>query len=499
MFKRIRRIQFNSIRLKVGLFYTCVLGGILVLYTGVLYFGQRYTLYRDLERELTIKAQEVESALNSFLPVLESDQRAFSSVANAVIRGEEAFPGGESNPEAVRRWREMRENLNLHNDYILLASADAKAIVRSPNIDEQLLSHFLKGSAAPAQKAVSYRNLTVGSLRLRVITVPYYYKNKPLYTLQVASSVVPFAKALYGRTLFALSIIPLVILFTAFLGGTLAARALQPVKELTSIARTITHKDLSARVKVEGVEEELRYLVDAFNEMISRLDKSFRYIAEFSSNVAHELRTPLTVILGESDFALMKERSPQEYRRVIKVIQDECEGMIKTAEDLLLLSRLEYQPQALQFEQLDFSTFIEEVFEQAKRIAARKGITVKLSAPRKSLFISADGLHLKRMFLNLLNNAVKFTPPGGAIDIDAHTEGRQLKVAIRDTGAGINPEHIGKIFDRFFRVDTTGHDAASGSGLGLSIVQSILRIHGGDIAVKSQPNKGSTFTVTLPL
>jgi signal transduction histidine kinase len=132
-------------------------------------------------------------------------------------------------------------------------------------------------------------------------------------------------------------------------------------------------------------------------------------------------------------------------------------------------------------------------------MAAGKNISVKLSDHGKPAFIYADGLHLKRMFLNLLNNAVKFTPEGGRIDISVHYEAKKLKVSIKDTGVGINPEDVDKVFDRFFHVDRINQTSESGSGLGLSIAQSIAKMHRGDITVKSQPAKGSTFTVILPV
>jgi two-component system heavy metal sensor histidine kinase CusS len=491
--KRIKNIKFNSIRFKVGLFYTAALGVILVVYTGILYFGQRYALYRNLDGELAIKAQEISSAINSLFPILENDQRAFYVAANTII-WQGTYPEQDSNLQARKRWLEMRQKLNLHNDYIIMTSSDGKAIASSQNVDEQLLSHLVKNVTAPTQKDVLYQNLKFLNHSLRLINIPYYYKNKRIYSIWVGSSVTPIIEVLYGRVLFALFVIPLILVFVGFIGGMIADRILLPVMELTGIARTITHKDLSARVKVEHVDLELRYLVDAFNEMISRLDSSFRYIAEFSSNVAHELKTPLTVIRGESELALMQKRDIGEYQRVIKVTLEEAESMLKIVEDLLLLSRLEYQPQVFNFEQLDFSVFIEEVFEQSRKMAQEKNIFMRLIGSKNSVFINADGLHLKRLFLNLLNNAIKFTPVGGRIDIGMRVEGKKIMASIQDTGVGIKAEHLDKIFSRFFHV---GSEA--GNGLGLSIAQSIAKIHGGDISVKSQSQKGSVFTVSLPI
>ena len=481
------------------MFYTAILGLILVTYTGILYFGQRYALYRDLDRELAIKAQEVTSAINSFLPLLENDQRAFRLAVNLVIRQQGEYPDQANIKETIDQWLAIRHKLNLRNDFIVLINNAGEEVSSSENVSRELFAYILKGNASAMQKTVSYRNINFRALRLRLIAIPYYYKNKRTYSILVGSSLVPIIRTLYGWLIFSSLIIPLVLIFAAFLGALIAQRILKPVMEVADIARNITYKDLSARVTVKQIDDELRYLVDAFNEMISRLEKSFLYIAEFSSNVAHELKTPLTIIRGESELALMKERDSREYQRVIKVTQEEADGMFKIVEDLLLLSRLEYQPQAFNFERLDFSLFIKEVFGQAKKIAAQKNITVKLEFFDRPMLIYADELHLKRLFLNLLHNAVKFTPAGGRINIKIFTKGKNLKTAIKDSGVGIKPQDLSRIFERFSYIDSINQGNEKGTGLGLSIAQSIAKIHSGDILVKSELGKGSTFTVTLPL
>jgi heavy metal sensor kinase len=498
LFKRIKQIKFNSIRLKVSLFYMAFLAVILIFYTGILFFGQRFALYRDLDRELSIKAQEVINAINSFLPVLENDQRAFRVAADAVIRQEGVNSKLEEVAGYQKQWSVIREKLNIQNDYVVLASSEGNVITNSSNLDKKLLEYFLKNISESGKKTVSYQDVNSGAYRLRLITIPYYYKNKRMYFIEIGTSRVPMGRILFGSSLFALFTIPFILIFTSFLGGLITERILKPVKEVTSIAKNITIKDLSARVKIENVDEELSYLVDAFNEMISRLDNSFRYIDEFSSNVAHELKTPLTIISGESELALMQERDIEEYKRVIDVNLREAGQLIKIVEDLLLLSKLEYQPEAFKFEQIDLLVFLEEIFEQAKKLALPKNISVSLELPDKPVSILADWLHLRRIFINLLNNAVKFSAQESKIIISAKLEGKKVSVSVSDTGIGIAPENITKIFRRLFRIDYVGSVDKGGSGLGLSIARSIARIHHGDISVSSQLGKGSIFIVTLP-
>jgi heavy metal sensor kinase len=492
-------MKFNSIRFKIKIFYTAILGTILVLYTSILYFELYYSLYHDMDKDLVVKAQEISSAINSYMDALESNWRAFPFASNQVIRLEGSYTGQNKVSDIHNSWLKRYQELDLERNYINLVNANGESVVASSNMDEELISYFLKSLGSSGGSAVSYKSLDIGKHKLRMVTVPYYYKNRPAF-LQVGASRKPIFNILYGRIFFALITIPFILIFASFLGGALTGRILKPVMDVTNTARNITFKDLSVRVSAEDVDEELKYLVDAFNEMISRLDKSFRYIAEFSSNVAHELKTPLTIIRGESELSLMKERDAAEYKRVIGLTLDETERMFRVVEDLLLLSRLEYQPSAFKFEKIDFLEFIGEIFEQAKKLASKKNIVVQLHAPPQPMRLSCDKLHLRRLFLNLVNNAVKFTPAGGAITIAIEPGAKELRVSVSDTGQGIKPEDINRIFNRFFHIDRGGQKGeGEGTGLGLSIAQSIAKIHRGDIVAASQPGKGSVFTVILPL
>ncbi len=495
-------MKFNSIRFKISIFYTGILALILVFYSAINYYNLRYALYRDLDNEVLVKAQEISTAINSYLEPLGNDQRAFDFAVRRVIRLEGTHPNQVKVDAIERAWLEKRVKQNLADAYINLASADRpESIVSSATMTPPMIAGFLSGIAASRKKALSYKDVNLDNRQLRVVTIPFYsnYRKKQALLLQVGVSRQPVFIILYGRLIFAALTIPLILLIAGFFGGVITARVLRPIMEVTWVASNITHKDLSVRVEAKRGEEELKYLVNAFNEMISRLDKSFRYIAEFSSNVAHELKTPLTIIKGESELALMKERDPAEYRRVVKVTLEETEGMLRVVEDLLLLSRLEYQPSAFHFEPFDLNSLIDDVAELAQKMAAAKNITVKLGRFDKPVIIRADAPHIRRMFLNLVSNAVKFSRLGGEIDLKVQSDGKTVSVCVADNGLGIPPGNMNKIFDRFFHDDYQGHSGESGTGLGLSIARSIARIHGGDIAVQSQLHKGSAFTVTLPL
>jgi len=271
------------------------------------------------------------------------------------------------------------------------------------------------------------------------------------------------------------------------------------VVRITETARKITYEDLRERVKTGHVDEEIKPLVEAFNDMISRLEKSFQYVSEFSSHAAHELKTPLAIIRGQTEVALRKERGIDEYKAVLNVNLEEAQKMIKMIEDLLLLTRLEYKTGVFHFEQIDLIAFLGEIYEQSKVLAAEKELLVSADMPGKPVMVKADKLHLRRLFYNLINNAVKFTPVKGKIDIAVKTVNNKVAVSVSDTGMGIAEEDLPKIFNKFFQKDMKIKSSNSGIGLGLNIVQSIAKIHNADIQVKSKPGKGTTFTVILPL
>jgi len=495
-------VKLNSIKFKISVFYTAILAVILVFYTAINYYNLRYALYRDLDNDILIKAQEISGAVNAYLEALGNDQRAFDFAVARIFRRQASHPSQAKAEQAERSWAEKWEKLNLADAYISLVSVDSgKPVLNSANMDAPMLEIFIADLAAAGKKSLSYKDVDLKEQQLRVVSVPLYttFRKKQVFLIQVGVSRAPVFEILYGRLMFAAFTIPLILLIASFFGGVITDRVLRPIMQITDVARNITHKDLSVRVVAARREEELKYLVNAFNEMISRLDTSFRYIAEFSSNVAHELKTPLTVIRGESELALMQERDPQEYRRVVRVTLEETGAMLTIVEDLLLLSRLEYQPAAFHFEPFDFNRFIEDISEQARKMAQPKNILVKLFLPEKPLVVAADEVALRRMFLNLVSNAVKFTRLGGDIVIKAAAEGKKLSVSVADNGVGIRPQDLDKVFDRFFHVDRAAPSGEGGTGLGLSIAQSIARLHRGDISVKSHPDKGATFIVTLPL
>lgn len=243
----------------------------------------------------------------------------------------------------------------------------------------------------------------------------------------------------------------------------------------------------------------MEYLAKSINMMLERLERSFEYIKEFSSSIGHELKTPLAIIKGESEIALRKERQVEDYRKALSVNIEEANRMIRIVEDLVFLAKLDYDPDNIKKEIFDFGHFFADIQNRAQTLAQQKQIDVTATTPKNAVTLEGNKLHLSRLFFNLIQNAVKFTPSGGRINLAAYAEDNILKVSVSDTGSGISEEDLPKIFQRFFHKEKAQSESAGSIGLGLSIAKSIAKFHNGDIEVESKPEEGATFTVILPV
>lgn len=279
----------------------------------------------------------------------------------------------------------------------------------------------------------------------------------------------------------------------------LTRRILSSVENIAVTTCNINLKSLSGRVGTENLETEIEYLAKSINMMLERLEGSFEYIKEFSSSIGHELKSPLAIIKGESEVALRKERQVEDYRRALSVNIEEANRMIRIVEDLVFLAKLDYNPENIKKETFDFIPFFADIQKRAQTLTAQKQIKLTATIPEISVTLEGNQLHLSRLFFNLIQNAIKFTPLRGRINLTASPENGVLKVSVSDTGIGISDEDLPKIFQRFFQKGKSESESSDSIGLGLSIAKSIAKFHNGDIEVKSKLGEGSAFTVILPI
>lgn len=495
-------MKVHSVKFKISVLYTLVLGVILSLYSVLLYLNLSYVIYHETDRNLRQKASELAGVISTYSEMLEADKETIPvSLKRAIdfdqVEKSEVFQW-PSVKKVDQQWKYKIQALRISQDFIAIYYPSGEILQASGNMDKEVLAALQADvKLVPADK-VLIKNLSANGIHLRVVSFPLYRWNKIKYIAQLATTLDPQLFVLRSKLKVILITVPLFMILTSFVGSFFVVKTFEPIGRIVETARTISYKDMAKRVELPHADDELKPLVEGFNDMISRLERSFKYIEEFSSNAAHELKTPLAIIRGELEVALRKDRPAQDYKKAIGVALDECQRMLKTINDLLLLTKLDYHTEVFKFESVDLVEFIREIYEQSRSIASEKQIDVSLNASQEPLLIQADKLHLRRLFFNLIDNAVKFTPRGGKIDLRIEKRGQWVSVSIADTGVGIAQEDLHRIFDRFFHIDRT-QEAPSVNGLGLSLVQSISKIHHGGVEVRSELEKGSVFTVKLPL
>ncbi len=289
--------------------------------------------------------------------------------------------------------------------------------------------------------------------------------------------------------------VPLLILAVVAMGWFMAGRALTPLNEVSEAARSVTGSNLSLRLNRRGANDELDLLIDAFNAMVDRLESSFRQIRQFSVDASHELRTPLTAVRGQLEVALFTAKTPEQYRESIMTAIEDVDQLSQVVKALLHLSQAESGQVTLARVPVDLGQLVGKVIEQFQLPADAEGI--RLECHTQPGIVIGDRTQLQRMISNLLSNALKFTPAGGSVKVEVAAGERTVKLVVADTGCGIAPEHMPRIFERFYRVPEAGRAPERGLGLGLSFVDWIARSHYATIEVDSPAKEGTRFTVTF--
>lgn len=279
----------------------------------------------------------------------------------------------------------------------------------------------------------------------------------------------------------------------ALLGGTVARRSLRPIEEMAAMVQRIGATELHARIAAAEWPDELTTLAAAFNGMLHRLEEAFTRLSQFSADLAHELRTPVGVLRGETEVALSRSRSAEEYREVLISSIDEFERLSRMIDGLLFIARSENPETRIEAKLVRAREEIEAIFAFHEAGAQEQGVILRLQGDAS---FDADPTLFRRAVTNLVTNALQHSPGGSTVTVKLSMLGDFAVVRVMDDGPGIAPEHLPNLFDRFYRADPSRH--AGGTGLGLAIVKSIMDLHGGSITVSSQRGKGSCFTLSFP-
>ena len=290
----------------------------------------------------------------------------------------------------------------------------------------------------------------------------------------------------------------LVILFSAVPGWFMARKALAGVAAVTRTAAVISGSRLSERVPVTGHQTELDQLATTFNGMLDRIESLVKSIREMGDNIAHDLKGPVTRIRGLAEVTLVNGTRIEEFQSMAGSTIEEADRLLSMVNTMLVISRTDSGEGQFQMEAVDLGELVAEACQLFAPLAEDAGIVMVANTPGEKLIVWADRGMMQRCLANLLDNAIKYTPSGGKVKVSVKPgKGRQVEISVADTGMGIESKDLDRVFERFFRADPSR--SRRGAGLGLSLVRALVRGHGGDIFVASEPGRGSVFTLSLPL
>ncbi|MGZ3524576.1 MAG: sensor histidine kinase [Thermodesulfobacteriota bacterium] len=481
-------MYLRSLRFKLTLWYVLILGVLLTSFSGFLYFTLSKSLYRDVDNKLKSLAELIASESSSPL-----SKFSFGTIDQALEASMNLKPIGKFIQVLDESGNIGRKSDNLRNVQLPISLNALKNASKGSNTFET--------------------NRTIENTPLRIMTFPVVENGHVTKIVQIASSLEGVEDALNKLFLILIISVPSTLILASLGGQFLAHKALKPVDDITQTARMITSKNLNQRINPPKVKDEISRLIETFNEMISRLDQSFQQMKQFSSDASHELKTPLTILKGEVEVMLRRERTSHEYQQTLKSNLEEINRMSQIVEDLLTLSKADTGEIGLNKEDINLTEILNEVVAQMNRLASSKKLDLSSSNHDEDIHLFGDALRLRELFINLIENGIKYTEEGGSIRIFLQKvssarnqsgwlereKGELVKIIVSDTGIGIAQEDQERIFDRFFRVDKARSREQGGSGLGLSICKWIVEAHQGDIEVESELGKGSSFIVRLPL
>lgn len=341
---------------------------------------------------------------------------------------------------------------------------------------------------------------TADNLPLRVLTYPIFESGKIYELVQIGDSLGETEEAVAHVRGVMWTFSPLLLLGLTVCSWFLAGRTLAPVVSITRAIQKISLDNLNERLPVPKAGDEITQLAETFNTMLARLADSVDRIRHFSADASHELRTPLAILKGETEVALRWAKDSDELRSTLASNLEEIDRMGRIIDDLLSLAKSVSGELRLNLTDFSLSDMLQDIYLMGSSLAQPKGIEVTLDLQvEREIIIHADQLQLHRMFLNLMSNAVKYTPDGGSVALRLTVADGKAEIVFADSGIGIPAKHLPHIFERFYRVDESRNRSVGGTGLGLAIVKAIAESHGGRIEVASTPGVGSTFTVYLLL
>ncbi len=476
----------QTVRARLTASYSAALALTLGAFAAVLYLDRRSASYQDLD-------QRIQSEATLTAGILAESYRARGVLVRADTAGRPVLIADvaallEAVPDFLI--------ITAHDGSLLFASPDARALTF------QQVEQLRQIARAP----VSGR--AAGTLRLQPdgpkihYVVHYVTEAGPQFGAILAGANVRSAELGPEQLLSTYALIlPLGLVAALLVGSWISRRALEPVDQIITEVREISDgRSLHRRLAAPMVQDELGRLAETLNQMMTRLERSFAALRRFTADASHELKTPLTVLRAGVERALTTANLPQETLATLEETLQEIKRMTELVDALLTLARADEGIAPLHREPVDLRAIVEEARETGELLAEQAGVKMEVTTPPEPLIVAVDASRIRQLILNLLTNAVKYTPAGGRVRLQLGPSNGRVTLTVADTGIGIAPGDLPHIFDRFWRADSarTRTSERAGVGLGLAICKWIAEAHGGRIDVTSRPGRGTTFTVTLP-
>jgi heavy metal sensor kinase len=458
----------TQLRVRLTLWYMSVLAGLLILAGG----GTFAVLFWQLRSQLDHFAiQEIETleGLLYFTP-----------------------QGGLQMHEDYHNHPESKDVIDR---FVEVLSPEGSILYRNERLGDRILGAAPFVSEGVGGYSVRSERLADGT-RVRVVSRLHSLEGRPIL-IRLGHTEEPLWSRLDEMLLGSIFVLPVVLALAGFAGYGLVRRALGPIEQMARRAKEITPQRLHDRLPNDDTDDELGQLARVFNETLARLEQAFEQLRRFTSDASHELRTPLAAIRSVGEVGLQKDGTRSEYRDIIGSMLEEVNRLTSLVDNLLTISRADAGSLQLELVQIPVMQLAREAAALFEVLVEEKALTLVLSGDG-SATIRGDRLFLRQAFMNVLHNAVKYSPVGGTIQVRVQRSGDEVAVEIEDNGPGVPPEDRTKIFDRFYRVDKARWRESGGAGLGLAITKWVVEAHRGEISLEGGSRQGCLFRVKLP-
>lgn len=487
---------YQSIRTRLTLWYTLLVLLTLAGFAIGAYYYTRETLSKNLDLSLQNEVRWVKNYISPKASQVKPGKRTIDALLKRKANElPPTFIGPmlpvQEDDQADEIWNQIFKHSLLSPKKTFIQVSDKRGTIIYRNFS-------LGVDSIPVPPTLAYDSIAVYTTTLHGTKYRTAVLRDKNFTTLTAYSLNDLADVLENLFSIFLYIIPIAVAFSIIGGLYLAHKALKPVHDVTMRARKITAENLDQSIPARDVDDEIGRLINTMNDMIGRLHNSFEQVRQFSSDASHELRTPLTIMRGEIELALRSDKTPAEYKEVLASQLEEILRLKSIIDNLLTLGKADQGTLDMTLEEVHLDSLIKDLYDDSELLAHSKHIHVKLKKAEPVTIIGDKG-RLRQLFLNLVDNAIKYTPDGGSVVISVERQNGSALVAVEDNGIGIPQEDIEKIFNRFYRVDKARSREMGGTGLGLSIAKWIAELHRGSITVESVLNRGSKFTVSFPI